>query len=215
MKKESKTNFEVKINELVSNIVNWIKSLFNGKKSHEQVLNLVLTIIVLIFLLWLLKIPFIFLSMLGKGLMLTTFSPIDNFFKIIWDIIIQLTYIIVSLYLMIAVVRGLIVRDIRNYKQSVGEKKTTKKDELTRVNGENNTQPLLSIFMMIIKILIIIAMIPFIIFIIGLLVLLGFLIGLWIKGTALIGAILIIIGIFLIISTVMGLLLKMVFKGDN
>ena len=104
-KKEKQFDLEAKINEIVDAIIAWFKDLFLGRRSSDEIINIFFTSIIMFFLLWLLKVPFVVLNSFGKGLIEFTFSPLDRVLFIIWEIIIELVYLVFALFIIVIIVK--------------------------------------------------------------------------------------------------------------
>ncbi len=207
-KKKNETTLEEKINNIVDNIIDWFKNLFSGKKGADEILNIFLTIIVMLLLLWLLKIPFIILSSLGKSLIIFTFTPLDRVLIGMWEVVIQLAYLVFAIFIIVTIFKKIFNTKHMEDRHEDNEEKIIKEEK-------GNNIDIYATIKIAGKILIAILMIPFILFNIGLFILLGVLIGLWIKGTLLVGAIFITVGIFLIMSSIMGIVLRLLSEGEK
>jgi hypothetical protein len=214
-KKENDITLEEKINHVIDDVIDWFKNLLSGKDSSDRVLNIFLTIIVMFILLWLLKIPFIILSSMGKSLIIFTFSPLDTILVVLWEVMIQLAYLVFAVFIIITAIKRIRFGDehksTKSKKKVVNETKTTEEKKVV----SNSQISIGSTFRIILKVVMAIFIVPFIIFNIFLFMILGVLVGLWVKGTLLIGAIFIIVGIFLIMISVMGMILKLLSEGEG
>jgi len=211
-KKTTDNNFERKLNNIIDNIVEWFRNLFSGKKGTDEIINVFLTIVVMFILLWLLKIPFILLSAFGNSLIIFTFSPLHNILVGLWEVVVQLIYLVFAIFIVITIFKRIFSN---NDTKTIAEKVIKEGKKVIEDNKDAaNNLSIYSTVRVALKILVAIIMIPFVLFNIGLFIVLGILLAFWIEGTLLVGAIFITIGIFLIMASIMGVILKILTEGE-
>ncbi len=208
LKKNKRDNdFEKKLNNIIDNAVEWFRDLFSGNKSSDEIINIFLTILVMFVLLWFLKVPFILLGALGRNLIVFAFSPLDNILVGMWEMVIQVTYLVFAFFIVVTIVKKIFSNS--DHKITKNKKKVID-DEKNIVYNLNINTSIKKMF----KILTATFMIPFVMFNIILFIILGILIGLWAEGVVLIGIIFITIGIFLIMAAIMGAILRILSEGE-
>lgn len=211
----SKDGFEETVKKVANKLADGAKKVVEEVKKEdstittESIFEILIKVIIFLFAIAFLRIPFWIIDGLGESIIGGLFAPIDKFVLVIWDIIMWLLY-----------VASIIIVGVLIFKKTVAkyEKKPIKKKEVSRKEAikeakiETKSNAVENVFMLIIKIIaIIVLVIPIISTLFGLYVALVFLIYLLFKGVVFIGPIILIIGIILMVDTVYHLVMNTIF----
>ena len=206
--------FNKVINKISDAIDLFMESLNN--KSGKDIVKVLIEIILILFLICLLKIPFAMIRDLGSSIFFELTFPIGNIFSGIWAFIIEISYIIVAVIFFIKTFEKRYFKDItenivnkREEKPDSSKSAKIKKEKATKteVKKENKTvvEPtnhsffyyMNEICIYILKFLVLIFLIGIICYLIGISVALGFMIYLIVNGVHYFGILLLIIALFL------------------
>ncbi|MFV0249742.1 MAG: DUF1700 domain-containing protein [Bacilli bacterium] len=203
-----------KLSEITEIIVKSFQQ--NGKElNNETVFVIAIKIIICLFLLVILNIPFNIISRLGSNLINLGFSPLDSLLSIIWSLLVYISYIAICILLIFSIVKKYVnITESDLTKEII--KKSDKKDNKKKVKKTNNidennnnekiqvskkkevkkTNSVENIIMLLLKIwVVIIVIIPAWVVIISFIIFLTIAIYFAIKGLQIFGIIILLIGI--------------------
>ncbi len=224
--------FNKVINKISDAIDLFMESLNN--KSGKDIVKVLIEIILILFLICLLKIPFAMIRDLGSSIFFELTFPIGNIFSGIWAFIIEISYIIVAVIFFIKTFEKRYFKDItenivnkREEKPDSSKSAKIKKEKATKteVKKENKTvvEPtnhsffyyMSEICIYILKFLVLIFLIGIICYLIGISVALGFMIYLIVNGVHYFGILLLIIALFLGGTLFLELCINFLFNKHN
>jgi len=224
--------FNKVINKISDAIDLFMESLNN--KSGKDIVKVLIEIILILFLICLLKIPFAMIRDLGSSIFFELTFPIGNIFSGIWAFIIEISYIIVAVIFFIKTFEKRYFKDItenivnkREEKPDSSKSAKIKKEKATKteVKKENKTvvEPtnhsffyyMNEICIYILKFLVLIFLIGIICYLIGISVALGFMIYLIVNGVHYFGILLLIIALFLGGTLFLELCINFLFNKHN
>ena len=224
--------FNKVINKISDAIDLFMESLNN--KSGKDIVKVLIEIILILFLICLLKIPFAMIRDLGSSIFFELTFPIGNIFSSIWAFIIEISYIIVAVIFFIKTFEKRYFKDItenivnkREEKPDSSKSAKIKKEKATKteVKKENKTivEPtnhsffyyMNEICIYILKFLVLIFLIGIICYLIGISVALGFMIYLIVNGVHYFGILLLIIALFLGGTLFLELCINFLFNKHN
>ena len=224
--------FNKVINKISDAIDLFMESLNN--KSGKDIVKVLIEIILILFLICLLKIPFAMIRDLGSSIFFELTFPIGNIFSSIWAFIIEISYIIVAVIFFIKTFEKRYFKDItenivnkREEKPDSSKSAKIKKEKATKteVKKENKTivEPtnhsffyyMNEICIYILKFLVLIFLIGIICYLIGISVALGFMIYLIVNGVLYFGILLLIIALFLGGTLFLELCINFLFNKHN
>ncbi len=224
--------FNKVINKISDAIDLFMESLNN--KSGKDIVKVLIEIILILFLICLLKIPFAMIRDLGSSIFFELTFPIGNIFSGIWAFIIEISYIIVAVIFFIKTFEKRYFKDItenivnkREEKPDSSKSAKIKKEKATKteIKKENKTvvEPtnhsffyyMNEICIYILKFLVLIFLIGIICYLIGISVALGFMIYLIVNGVHYFGILLLIIALFLGGTLFLELCINFLFNKHN
>ncbi|MCX4253670.1 MAG: DUF1700 domain-containing protein [Bacilli bacterium] len=224
--------FNKVINKISDAIDLFMESLNN--KSGKDIVKVLIEIILILFLICLLKIPFAMIRDLGSSIFFELTFPIGNIFSSIWAFIIEISYIIVAVIFFIKTFEKRYFKDItenivnkREEKPDSSKSAKIKKEKTTKteIKKENKTvvEPtnhsffyyMNEICIYILKFLVLIFLIGIICYLIGISVALGFMIYLIVNGVHYFGILLLIIALFLGGTLFLELCINFLFNKHN
>ena len=224
--------FNKVINKISDAIDLFMESLNN--KSGKDIVKVLIEIILILFLICLLKIPFAMIRDLGSSIFFELTFPIGNIFSSIWAFIIEISYIIVAVIFFIKTFEKRYFKDItenivnkREEKPDSSKSAKIKKEKATKteIKKENKTvvEPtnhsffyyMNEICIYILKFLVLIFLIGIICYLIGISVALGFMIYLIVNGVHYFGILLLIIALFLGGTLFLELCINFLFNKHN
>lgn len=224
--------FNKVINKISDAIDLFMESLNN--KSGKDIVKVLIEIILILFLICLLKIPFAMIRDLGSSIFFELTFPIGNIFSGIWAFIIEISYIIVAVIFFIKTFEKRYFKDItenivnkREEKPDSSKSAKIKKEKTTKteIKKENKTvvEPtnhsffyyMSEICIYILKFLVLIFLIGIICYLIGISVALGFMIYLIVNGVHYFGILLLIIALFLGGTLFLELCINFLFNKHN
>lgn len=224
--------FNKVINKISDAIDLFMESLNN--KSGKDIVKVLIEIILILFLICLLKIPFAMIRDLGSSIFFELTFPIGNIFSGIWAFIIEISYIIVAVIFFIKTFEKRYFKDItenivnkREEKPDSSKSAKIKKEKTTKteIKKENKTvvEPtnhsffyyMNEICIYILKFLVLIFLIGIICYLIGISVALGFMIYLIVNGVHYFGILLLIIALFLGGTLFLELCINFLFNKHN
>lgn len=190
------------INSIIDGIDNFIAGI--GENDSKKIMQIVLYVIVIMFGIWILRIPFWIIEEIGTHTFDIFDSPFDSLFMGMWIFIINIIYLIIIITIIVAVVK--------RYNKKENQQATIKTSSKTDL--EETTNAVYRLFMLLIKIIIIFFTLPLFFVLFGLVMAVGVLIILLIKGVLVVGPLLIIIGLIIVISSLISWLYHLLFgKG--
>lgn len=211
--KEDNTMNKV-INKISIAIDNFMDSL--NDKSGKDILRVLIEIIIILFLICLLKIPFSMIRDLGSNIFEEIAFPIGNIFSIIWHFIIEISYIIVSFIFFIKMFEKRYFKSLSEeiinereeeppkepVKKTPKKTKTPKEEpiESPKVTIKNNhgfIEAVTDICIWILKFFVIMLLMGIVFYLIGISVALGFMIYLIVNGVQYFGILLLLVSLFL------------------
>ena len=176
----------------------------------ESVFEILIKVVIFLFAIAFLRIPFWIIDGLGESIIGGLFVPIDKFVLVIWDIIMWLLYVASTIIVGILIFKKTVAKYEKKTPKQVKKNEEKIKEEVKIV--ETKSSAVENIFTLIIKIIaIIVLVIPMISTLFGLYVALVFLIYLIFKGVVFIGPIILIIGIIMMVDTVYHLVMNIIF----
>ncbi len=200
------------INKIGAFIDNFMDSL--SDKSGSDILKILIQIVLILFLICLLKIPFVIIKNLGINLFQELIFPIGNIFASIWSLIVELSYTVTAIIFFIKMYEK---KCFKSCSESIfatteikdSEKSKVKKETVSETNGKlqkrvikekNNNQSisntLTSISIYILKFFAIILTIGLILYLIGMASILGFAIYLIVDGVKYYGIFFLLLNLF-------------------
>ena len=213
-----------KVKQKNSNSLNhWINKISIGldhflnelsSKSGKDIIKFVIEILLIIFLILILKIPFLLIKDLGWHIFSSLASPIANIFYGIWSFIIELSYFILAIVLFIKIIqkrylKGFsekIVEEVEAEKEKREEqpkkkeekKKEAKKEEVLVKEPKKTgiTDIIVNICMAFLKIIVVMCLFGVICYLIGMAFALGLGIYLLIKGVTYFGVLILLVALF-------------------
>lgn len=215
----SEDTFSNFINKLGNGLDNIIDTL--SHKSGTDIIRLLIEIIIILFIICLLKIPFSMIKDLGGDIFKELVSPIGNVFRAIWYFIIDFSYIIISVIFFIKMlekryfksVSDEIVETIDEEKANSKKKKSSKEDiyetksqkeemkKEKRVIIEHKEHSFIDtitdICMLFLKFIVLMILIGVICYLIGMAFALGFMIYLLISGVHYYGILILLVAMFM------------------
>lgn len=210
-----------KLEEWIDWIVDKIVAFFQefsellATKKGENIIRIVFKVLIILFVIWLLKLPFYFVEGLGRVILHIFPNTIYRIFSGVWFVFIHFSYLVVAVLLLYYLIKRLIEED-KNLSESktVVPKKKNKQEGITEEKGDQNIETkkenyaamLFQPFLVILQVLAVLVTIPLWVGIIGLSVALGLLVCLWFQGVYLIGLFFLIIGCILVGSSLIGLI---------
>lgn len=227
-KDESKIEkgFNIVVDEMVEFFQKLVRSISN--KRGEDLLRIICKIILVLFVIWIMRVPTWIIKGLGESVFSMMPGILDHVLSTTWAILVETFYVIVSILTLYILIKKMIFEDefmeyneedsikeakvVEAKKTNTSKKKVTAKDiDHTPRNHPNVFSPI----MIIIKILVVIFTIPLFCGCLGLTVALGIMIALLFKGVYLISLFFIIIGLLMITSSILGMIYHIVWKGDK
>lgn len=166
-----------------------IGKLVNNKKTHDTV-YIFTQIIITMLVISILRVPFQIISELGTFIIYAVGSTFRGVFSFSWEIILELSYLLFSLFLLLKIFRNILKNKELNFIEDNRRKDTRIKKKVFN--------PIMNIVIVCLELL----TVPFIFAILGILTLLGMDFALIVNGYIMIGLTFILIGSFLMLSSV-------------
>jgi len=221
-------------NSLLSKIGSFIDKFMDSlnEKSGRDIIKILIEVVLILFLICLLKIPFAMIRDLGTDIFEELIRPIGYVFASIWTFIIEVSYIIVAVIFFIKMIEKRCFKEIseeittirdKEEKKSKKEKTKSKKEEpIAEVKKEKVikekrathtfSDTLTDICIWILKFIVIMIAIGIIFYLIGMSVALGLAIYLLINGVSYYGIFLLILVLFLGGALLLELCINFVFN---
>ncbi len=242
--KPNESKAESIINTIVEEMVDFFKKLTDiiNNKTGEDIIRIVCQIILIMILIWVLRLPFYILEVIGNQTL--NFLPhyIEGILTVIWSLIVNIAYILVGIMLFYNLVRKIIFT-----KDNTSDSKTVKpepvktepvtkpkasvknndqiiyKEDIPKNNSvkyrEDNydrpTSILLTLITTMAKIFMVIISTPIIFGLIALMVVFGMMISALFSGVYIVSLFLIIGGLILIGLSVLGIIYRIVFGNGG
>jgi len=208
-KDEKENSFERVIENIGEALDKFISTL--GEKNGKDILKILIEIIIILFLIWLLKIPFSMIRELGSNIFIDLGTPIGNIFRALWSFIIELSYIIISIIFFVKTLEQRYFKnvseeiisttneEIKNSKKENKPKEEKIKTETIKKEKRDTgfISALSNLCIIILKIIVIMILVGVIFYTLGITIALGFMIYLIIKGVAYFGILILLISMLL------------------
>lgn len=130
-KVKSRTSEDNSFSEIINKISHGIDNIMEtlSHKSGTDIIRLLIEIIIILFIICLLKIPFSMIKDLGGDIFRELANPIGNIFKAIWYFIIDFSYIIISIIFFIKMLERRYFKNISNEIIETVEEETSKSSD--------------------------------------------------------------------------------------
>lgn len=195
-----------KLSDITEDVVDSFKNQ-NKEFNTNNVFEIIIKVILVLFGLALLKLPFYIVSEIGAGIFeIGPFSEITSF---IWKLLVEIIYLAACILLIMSFVNQYTSKSkkkIKNNKEEIIEEK-----DLEKV--KKNPDPFSNFLMTLLKIwCFIVVIIPGICLQVGFVVAIGLIIYLIVKGISLYGILILVIGLAGIVNFIMDVVWKLVFS---
>lgn len=185
------------LNNIASKISDFIDSLDN--KSSKDIIKIIIEIILIMLVIGIIRLPFSLIKDLGETLFLDLDSPTRFIFKDIWEFIIDLSYVVISI---IFFVKMLDKRVFKKFTDNLVELDNNKSKDYDKEiekekRQEQDIDKLDDVFSIIIKVFLGMFSLIAAIFLLAITIILGIMIYLVIKGVKYYGILLFVISLFL------------------
>lgn len=226
---DSARKLESTFNIIVDEMVKFFQRLiqmFSNKKG-EDLLRIICKIILVLFAIWLMRIPTWMIRELGESIFSVFPGILDHVLSVGWSILIETFYIVFSILAIYTLFKKMVFEEeieneipdakVEEIKKEKKKRKVNESKEATTTSTVStvNSSSLLTPFMILAKIFVVIFTLPLLCTWIGLLVAIGIMIALFIKGIYLVSLLLIILGLFFMTSSVIGIIYHFVWRGDK
>ncbi|MDE5540094.1 MAG: DUF1700 domain-containing protein, partial [Bacilli bacterium] len=201
------------INKLSVGLDNFMESL--NDKSAKDIIKVLIEIVIILFLICLLKIPFAMIRDLGSNIFEELVNPVGSVFSGLWRFIIELSYVIVAILFFFKMFEQRYFRDVsekivEEHETYVKEESKPKKSKTT--SSAEKTKPakvivkekdnsfvnvLSTICIYILKFLVIFFLIGVVFYLVGMSIAIGFAIYFLIKGVTYYGILILLVALFL------------------
>lgn len=216
------STFNVIVDEMVRFFQRLIQMLSN--KKGEDLLRIICKIILVLFAIWLMRIPVWIIRELGESIFGVFPGFLDHILSVGWAILVETFYCLFSILAIYTLFKKMVFEENEAIPEAKVEevkkekKKETKKETINEVREnprKNSNANLLTPFLILAKIFVIIFTLPLLCTWVGLAIAIGVMIALCIKGIYMISIFLIIVGLFLMASSVIGIIYHFVWRGDK
>ncbi len=225
--KSSSEKLENTFNIIVDEMVQFFQRLiqmFSNKKG-EDLLRIICKIILVLFAIWLMRIPTWMIRELGESIFSVFPGILDHILSVGWAILIETFYVIFSILALYTLFKKMVFEEDEEIPEAKVEeikkepRKGRKKETTTELKEEPkrvvHTNTYLTPFLILAKIFVVIFTLPLLCTWVGLAIAIGVMIALFIKGVQLISVLLIILGLFMMTSSVIGIIYHFVWRGDK
>jgi len=223
--------FNVIVDEMVQFFQRLARTL--NHKRGEDLLRIICKFILVLFVIWLLRIPTWIIQELGESIFSVFPGYLDHLLSISWNILIEAFYVIASVLVIYNLVKKMIfeeeeVNEVENKGKikeaktepvkKATEKKSSKEETRKKVIADTDTKPdyssmIVNPILVIVKIFAVLFTLPILVGWVGLMIALGVMIALAIKGIYLVSIFFIMIGLILMATAVLGIIYRVVLKG--
>jgi len=205
------------IKKIANKLTEFTDKIVDSFKNNDQefttsaVFELIIKIFLVLICLAFLKLPFYILSELGMGIFSIGFYPFSTILSAIWQVLIEIIYLVVCGLLIISVVNNYTNKNNKEKKKKVNNKKSTKEVE------EPKKQSGFSDFVItLIRVwTIILILVPIWLIEIAILISLGIIVYCIIKGLEVFGILVLVLGIFGITCYFGDLVWKLLFNKKD
>lgn len=193
--KEVIDKFEEKLSEFAKATATGFKNMFNKFKNANGTFNIdlifeiLIKVIFTLLLIIIIRIPFDIISNLGESVFSIMLYPLDKILTVMWQILVGLTYVITSIFLIINLFKKYFYLD-----EKVEVKKGVKKEKIIEEKKEVNN----SIGSILKSLITIIFLFPLWCVNFGLFIAIAVVIYLLFKGISIIGVLILLIGLSLL-----------------
>lgn len=212
-----KTNKQPKIDYYIDLLVDKIITFFHefsnllATNKGEDIIRIVFKVFVILFFIWLLKIPFCLLEIIGK-IMLRKFPlRFYGFICDIWHLFINFGYLIFAVVLLYILLKRLIYD-----KNSI---KSAKKSEDCSISSIDDNQNYASMmfkpFLSLVKFIGIIFTLPIWLLMLALIIILGIMFSLLLQGIYLLSAFFIVLGLLIFCCSILALINYFIFNREE
>lgn len=191
--------FFAKINKAIDVIIDSFQD-----KSAKDIVKVLIEIIIILFLICLLKIPFSMLKDLGSNIFHELSNPLGNIFGDIWRFLIEISYLITAIIFFIKIFERRYFKDfsakiVESQEETPKEKKNNNPKIVPTPKPEKQSpiDTLANICILFLKFIVIIFLLGVICYLLGITVALGFMIYLIIRGVTYFGILILLIALFL------------------
>ena len=96
------------ISNILDKVVAFFKDLFNktSDQTTGDILSFIIEVLAIIFMVWLLRIPFSLVKSLGFGFFSIFEGPIDHILKFIWGFVIEIGYFISAVVILVSAIKS-------------------------------------------------------------------------------------------------------------
>lgn len=206
------------INNFVNKVIEFVKKTFSSYNSEENIVNFIIEVVIILFLLWLLRVPFSIIRSLGLGFIKYFSTPIYDILKFIWLLFIDATYLVTFIMIFVTAIRKrLVVITNEKDKEDTKEKEESKIEKINKKIVKEEPKKKYWLYIMvewIAKFILFILLLPALSIVVALCIAIGFVICLMFKGIFLIGILLILIGLLILTGSFIDLFMTFI-KGGN
>lgn len=181
------------INSIIDSVDKFLSNI--SEKESKYIIRIIFYVLLALFGIWLIRIPFFIIEKIGVYTFDYFDSPIDTIFIGIWMFMVNIIYLLIIIKIIFVIYKRF------NYKNTIkktdikAEPKVEEKEVKDNINVEKVGTMFSSIFLLLLRMMIIIFTLPMFFVLIGLFIAIGFLINLWSEGVYVLGPILIILGL--------------------
>lgn len=172
-----------------------------NEQSLKKVIEIILYFVILLFFLFVLKIPFLIIEGLSLFVLSLINPSISKFFLVTFKLLLDVIYFLSIIYFLIV---------IYNHRSNLNKQDITVAK--TKLKESSNSKNNLELATVIFQVFIIIITLPLLAILIFLFIILGLFLGLLIKGFIMPSLIIIIISFIIILGSIIGLIYCLVFK---
>ena len=212
-KKSLMARFDQLLNFIVDEILSFCKDFSKLLETEKgiKILRIVFKVLVVLFFIWLLKLPFLLLDTLGKFVLMplstSFYRPLYN----IWNFLIHFSYLLVAVVFLYVFIKRLVGEERPTVLESRPQK-SQNSEKVVPAEKQNYAAMMFRPFLFLIQIVVVLLTLPLWVTFIALFITLIGAIVFCFQGFGFIGLIILLFGLLLLVGSILGIIYYFAFR---